>query len=102
MCATDEMEIHSLELEVQAAILSKVLTDEKDMMILNMALQIKSNYFLMKELIISGGGTTMIVVSSMDDFDPEEMQLEEFKEREFEEVKNGNIISMKDFTKKRK
>ena len=102
MCAKDESEMYDLQLEVQASVMSKVFTDEKDMMILNLALQVKSNYFLMKELLMSGGiGSTMIVVGNMDDFDPEEEQLKEFKEREFDDFKEGNVVLMKDFTKKK-
>ena len=101
MEAKTEEDIQMLNLEIKAAIISNILTDDRDIMTLNMALQIKSNYFLMKELMLTGGGTTIMVVGNPDDFDPEQMQLDEFAEQEYEDFKDGNIVSMKDFTKKK-
>ncbi len=106
MKAKDQDEIDDIEMELELAILSKQITDSKDMMILNLALQVRGNFFTRKEIATNGGGTTIMMVGDADmfgdfgDFDPEEAQLEEFKQQEFEEVKDGNVVSMKDFTKK--
>ena len=69
MSASDEEEIVGLNLEIQSAVLTEILTDDRDIMLLNMALQIKSNYFLTKDMLF--GGTTMIVMGDVSDFDPE-------------------------------
>ena len=50
---------------------------------------------------MNGGGTTIMVVRNHEDYGPQQMQLDEFAEQEYEEFKDGNIVSMKDFTKKK-
>jgi len=93
-------DIYELSMEVKSASLSKILTDDRDIMLLNMALQIKSNFFLMKELANEDRGTTVVIMGNPEDYDPEQVQLDEFKDQEYEDFKGGNIVSMKDFTKK--
>ena len=100
MSASDEDDIVELNMEIQTAVLTEILTDDRDIMMLNMALQIKSNYFLMKDMLL--GGNTTIIVTGGEDFDPEELQLEEFKDQELEDFKDGNVVSLKDFAKKKK
>ena len=53
ICTKDEAEIHELNIEIQSAIMANIITDSSEIMLLNMALQIKSNFFLMKELMMS-------------------------------------------------
>ena len=98
MCAETEGEVVDLTIKVQTAVLDGEIVDEKDIMILNMALQIKTNFFLMREIMLMGGAT--IIMGSLEDFDPEEMQLEEFQQEELEDFKDGNVVMMKDFKKK--
>jgi hypothetical protein len=102
MCAEDESDISALNLEIQTSILTGKITESRDMMILNMAIQLKSDHFTMKELLMFGAdiSASVIMEDCFEDFDPEAMQLEEMHNEEFEDFKNGNVISMKDFTKK--
>lgn len=96
MLAASECDIYDLTKEVQFFIESKILTEERDILLLNLALQVKSNYVLMKEVMM---GTSIIVVGNSEDFDPEQMQLDEFHEQEFEDFKDGNVILMENFNK---
>ena len=98
MEAEDECEIISLNIELQAVIMTEQITDSRDIMILNMALQIKSNFFLIKEMTLFGANTT-IIMGNMEDYDPEAMQLEEYQQEEFDDFKDGNVVMMKDFKK---
>ena len=50
--------------------------------------------------MLMGGAT--IIMGNLEDFDPEEMQLEEFQQEEFEDFKDGNVVMMKDFKKGKK
>ena len=100
MCSENEGVLAGLNVEIQEMILGGELKEEKDMMILNLALQVKSNFFLMKELMMYGGGTTTIIMGGVEDFDPEEMQLEEFQQEEIDDFKDGNVVLMADFKKK--
>lgn len=98
MDAEAEGEVVDLNIQIQTAVLCGEIVDEKEIMILNMALQIKSNFFLMREMMLTNSHT--IIMASIEDFDPEEMQLEEFQQEEFDDFKDGNVVMMTDFKKK--
>ena len=103
MCSMTESDISDLDIEIQTAIVNKTITDEKDIMILNMAMQIKSNYFLMKDLLFDGmGRSTTIIISDGNgaEFDPEQMQLDAFQQEEFDEFQEKGVLFIKDFDKK--
>lgn len=96
-------EISDLEMEVQCAVINDIITDDKDIMILNMAMQIKSNYFLMKDLLFDGMGkssTIIIMDGNEEEFDPEQIQLDLFKQEEFDELQEKGVLFIKDFDKK--
>ena len=99
MCAETEGELMSLTLEIQCAILHKKLDNEQDMIILNLALQLKKQQFIISELMLT---SSMAVIFSQDDFDPEAAQLEQFQKDEFEDFKDGKVLTMKDFIKRKK
>lgn len=91
--------LHQAELDVQSAVLGKILTDDIEIMMLNLAIKFKRNSFLIDELLETAGGTTVVVIGNPDDFDPEQMQLDEFHEEEYEDFKDGNVVSIRDFKK---
>lgn len=101
MCAKDESDIEDLTMELQAAVITNTITDDSEIMLLNMALQIRSNYFIMKEVILGGGNTTVMIMGDVDDFDPEQMQLDDLYDKELDDFKDGNVLTMKDFGKKK-
>lgn len=99
MSSESEEELVTISLEVQSSIIQKTITDEMEMMMLSMAIQLRKNMFIMAEMMMTNTLTTMM---SQDDFDPEQAQLEQFHQEEFEDFKDGNVLPMKDFTKKKK
>ena len=98
MNAETEGVVVDLNIQIQIAVLDQEIVDEKDIMILNMALQIKSNFFLMREMMLTSSHT--IIMTSLEDFDPEDIHIEEFQQEEFDEFKDGNVVMMTDFKKK--
>lgn len=102
MYAMTESEISDLEMEIQYAVLNESINDDKDIMILNMALQIKSNYFIMKSMLFEGMGGTTVIFSdgNGEDFDPEQIQLDMFQQEEYEELQEKGVLFIKDFDKK--
>lgn len=102
MNVEDEADVDEVNAEIQASIMTGEITDSRDMMILNMALQMKSDHFVIKELLMFGANISASVImdDSFEDYDPEAMQLEEMHNEEYEDFKNGNVLSIKDFTKK--
>ena len=93
-------ELEELNDRIQSDILGGKITDSMEMMILNLAIQTRTNFLFSQELSITGGNTTIMIVDK-DSFDPEQMQLDELKEEELEDVKNGNVVTMKDFKRKK-
>lgn len=103
MYCENEKDLDEIETEVKEAILNKEIIDNKDIVILNLAIQVKNNYFLTNALSeLTGNTIIMIMGSGSEIFDPEEMHLNEFKKQEFEEFKDGNVISINSFNKKKK
>ena len=97
MFAENEDQLVDLTGEVQRSILKRKLDDIESMM-LNLALQVKANYFLIKtQELLSQEGMTVIFAGASDMFDPEEEQLKEMLEEELDEVKSGKILSIVDF-----
>lgn len=95
-------EIDELETEVRIAVLNKDITDEKDIMILNLALNLKSLHFLLKETLLEIRDYTESQVGwDMGGVDPEEAQLKEFHDREIDELTEGNVISINHIIKKK-
>ena len=100
MCAENEGELVGLTIEIQCAVINKVINDEMEMMMLNLAIQVKKQTFLMTEMLMSNNLAAMF---ANEDFDPEAAQLEQFHEEEFEEFKNNEgVLTMSDFTKREK
>ena len=99
MDAENEAILYTLNLEIQCAVIRKLITNEIEIMMLNLAYQLKVQNFLVKEFMLSGGGFTVIMADK--DFDPEQMQLEEFHENELDDIKDGNVFHIKDFLKKK-
>ena len=98
MLAESEMDVVRLNIEIQAHITAARISDDMEIMLLNMALQVKSNYFLMREMALNS--TMTVIMGDVSEFDPEEMQLEEFRDDEFEDFKDGNVVLLADFKKK--
>ena len=55
LIAKEDDEVYILEVEVQEAILNDEIKNEKDIMLLNMAIQIKHNYFAINALMVMNG-----------------------------------------------
>lgn len=106
--AENEGVLKDLEIELQNMVLSKLLTDDRDIMTLNLALKMKEYEFKIYELEKKELGTTVIVVGNPDefmsefgsDFDAEQEQLDSFQQEELEDFKDGNVVSFKNFLKK--
>jgi hypothetical protein len=96
--AESDSVLGDLLIQIQDSVLRKEITDEKDMMILNLAIQVKRSEFVINELIVSSVMDAIIE----EDFDLEQAQLEQFQKEEYDEVEKGNVFTMKDFNKKDK
>jgi len=102
MFAEDEDVLTEINAEIQSAVGTGELSDNKDIMILDLAVQNRTNYFMiMKTAEIARGETTIMFMGNPEDFDPEQLQLDELQEKELEDFKDGNVVSMKDFGKKK-
>ncbi|MCK5138472.1 MAG: hypothetical protein KAQ85_01395 [Thermodesulfovibrionia bacterium] len=99
--AESQEEIHELEMLVKAAVLNNELIDDKDITIINLTLNVKMLQFMFEELATATREPTIIVMGGDDWEDPEEAQLAMFHEQEYEEFKDGNVVPIKDFTKKK-
>lgn len=88
--AQDIPELEQIAREVQSAVLSKILTDNKDIMILNLAIRMQTNSFLIIEEQSKEPNTKIVVIGNIDDFDPEEMQLKEMMDEERADLQ-GNV-----------
>ena len=117
--------LEDIELEIKKAVLGRILEDDRDIMTLNLAIQLRYTQFDLQDIKNQSPAPTVIVAGSpedilseilndlfeddelppvipepFDDFDPEQAQLDKFHDDELDEIKNGNVIPMKGFGKK--
>ena len=98
MHVNDEKQIINLTFEIKKAVINKKITNEIEIMMLNLALQIKTNNFSIESLeeIVSAPQTTIIITGEDNYYDPEEHQLNSFREEEIEYFKKGNVFPIKE------
>lgn len=89
----NEEDVRLIADEMKTAVANKQITDQKDMILLNLALQVKTNYFLITNLISAGFGESLMVMMG-GDYDPEEEHLKQLYEEELDDVKDGNVVRM--------
>lgn len=95
-------QVMDLEAAVSSAVLTREITDEREISILKLALMVRSQQLLLDEIMEHGlGGTTIMIVGDPDMYDPEQMQLDQLREHEAEDFKDGNVVPFSDFKKKK-
>ena len=94
-----ERELVELTVEIHCSVIKGEISNEIEMMLLNIAIQLQQSSFVIAELRMS---TAMAALLAQPDFDPEKKQLEQFQAEELEDFKEGEVLTMKDFTKDKK
>lgn len=97
--ASDKDDLNDIDVEVKTSVLNGTLTDDRDIMILNLAIRLRHTEFTIED-IEAEGRTTIIVMGGADDVDIEELQLNQLMKDELDELEEGNVVSMKNFKKK--
>lgn len=91
-------ELHLIALEVQSSILEKKITEEKDIIILTLSIQVQTLSFKLQESQTEQDPTIYYIIMD-NDGDHETSQIQEFYEKELEEFRNGTVISMERLVK---
>lgn len=99
MNSTDLGQISKIISDMRNCILANIISGDMEIMMLGIAVQMKVNQFRIDETLALPPNQTIIITGGEDNYDPEEMQLEQFKESEFQDFVDGNVLPMKDFGK---
>jgi hypothetical protein len=111
--APDREALDDINADIQTAILNDTITCNTEIMLLNVAIQSKVNFFIIDDLSNRPQIVTMTMGEAPDDLeeffsfltgdsDPEEMQLKKFWEEECEDFKDGNVVPLSDYKGKKK
>ena len=111
--SSDKQTLDDINADIQTAILNDTITCNTEIMLLNVAIQSRVNFFTIEELSSRPQIVSMTMgeaPNAFDEFfsnllgdcDPEEMQLKQFWDEEVEDFKDGNVVPLSDYKGKKK
>lgn len=121
MHISTEAGLTEVETKIKEAVLNRTLTDDRDIMTLNLAIQLRYQHFILADLIeqVSNQKATTIIFGDPESLfgehydellepelppmipdDVEQDQLDSFQDEELDQIRNGNVLPMKGFGKK--
>ena len=92
--ATDSMELMDLSMETHKVVSEQSVTDEKEIIILMLSLQVQSLIAHMDNSILGKMQAPIYIRLGDSDKDYEQIQLEEFYAKELENFRQGCIFAM--------